>query len=373
MREIIGGEMRFYEPSAECLSRLSRPFCCSYSGGKDSTSLVTWIEWLRRTGQIKVDRPQLVQSDTTVEYPALQALSRDMMDLLRTCGWECAVVEPLINEKLYNRILGIGNSPIHPGITRMRWCTRSTKIDPMERWRDANTGVNATTFLTGLRIGENAMRDGKIKKRGCAAGGECGLPDLDERTWSPILNWTTCNVIGWLTAEDVGRDTRKLMKDVFALTWKLVAIYDVEIDRNVFDFADPYVKSARFGCIGCPAIQAEREPPKSSIARHGRESPLNELYDVWFEARQRVNRCVNKRKENGNGRGPIRLEVRKHLFERVMDIQRRAGVTLITPEDEAFIRDCWERRVYPRGWSEADELVVAPPDTTLLTVNGEPI
>jgi hypothetical protein len=53
--------------------------------------------------------------------------------------------------------------------------------------------------------------------------------------------------------------------------------------------------------------------------------------------------------------GPIRMEARKRLFARVMDIQRRAGVVLVTPEDEAFIRDCWARRVYPRGWSEADE------------------
>ena len=362
---------RFYTPTAEHIAKLQKPWCASYSGGKNSTSLVTWIEWLRRTGQIKVDRPQLVQSDTTVEYPALQALSRGMMDLLKKCGWECAVVEPLIHEKLYNRILGIGNSPIHPGVTRMRWCTRSTKIDPMNRWRDANAGTEATT-LTGLRIGESAMRDGKIKKRGCAAGGECGLPDLDERTWSPILRWTLCNVIAWLNGDyDLEKSVRETMADVFDLTRKLVEVYEVEIDRNVFDGFDPYVKSARFGCIGCPAIQAEREPPKSSIRRHGRDSPLNELYDVWFEARSSESRVVNLRVSRTKDRsktpkpGPIRIEVRKRLFERVMDIQRRSGTTLITPEDEAFIRDCWKRKVYPRGWSEADESVAAPVEASV--------
>lgn len=43
-----------------------------------------------------------------------------------------------------------------------------------------------------------------------------------------------------------------------------------------------------------------------------------------------------------------------------MNIQRRAGIVLITPEDEAFIRDCWDRKVYPRGWTEADEEQKAP-------------
>jgi hypothetical protein len=59
------------------------------------------------------------------------------------------------------------------------------------------------------------------------------------------------------------------------------------------------------------------------------------------------------------------LDVRKRLFERVMDIQRRSGVILITPEDEAFIRQCWENKVYPRGWSEADEATPVPDDAPL--------
>lgn len=122
----------FCHPTQEHLQKLNDPWCCSYSGGKDSTSLVTWIEWLRRKGWITAECPQLVQSDTTVEYQLLQQISHDMMAVLRKSGWECAIVEPKINEKLYKRILGIGNTPIHAGITSMRWCTRSTKIDPME-------------------------------------------------------------------------------------------------------------------------------------------------------------------------------------------------------------------------------------------------
>lgn len=99
----------FYEPTAEHLTKLSGPWCASYSGGKDSTALVTWIEWMRRAGWITVERPQLVQSDTGVEDAILQGVSTEMMAVLRISGWECAIVEPKINEKLYNRILGIGD------------------------------------------------------------------------------------------------------------------------------------------------------------------------------------------------------------------------------------------------------------------------
>lgn len=349
---------KFYEPTQEHLSRLSDPWCASYSGGKDSTSLVLWVEWLRRSGWIDVQRPQLVQSDTGVEEVGLMEISLAMMTELRKTGWQCVIVEPAIHEKLYNRILGIGNSPIHPGIRRMRWCTRSTKIDPMDRWRAVNSqGVT----LTGLRFGESAMRDGKIKKSGCAAGGECGMPDQSERTYSPILRWTVCHVIDWLSGL-VAAKIQEQMADLFAISKKLIEIYDVKIDKEGFDFVEPKVTAARFGCIGCPAIGAERLPPRSVISRNGLDSPLNEIYDVWYEARLPQNRCFKTTKKLP---GPIRLEARKRLFDRVIDIQNRACVKLINIHDEAFIRQCWKEKRYPRGWSEADESTPAPSQTTL--------
>lgn len=345
----------FYEPTQEQLSRLSDGnWCCSFSGGKDSTSLVTWVEWLRRAGWLSIERPRLVSSDTTVEYTQLVGVTQSMLELLRGCGWECVVVTPKIHEKLYNRILGIGGTPIHPGIRNMRWCTRSTKIDPMDRWRKENAGGLS---LTGLRLGESKMRDGKIKRRGCAAGGECGIPNPDETTYSPLLRWTTCNVLDWLSGFH-----GEGMNDVWPVTRRLVDLYAAKVSHNGFDFAEPEVSMARFGCIGCPAICAEPEPPKSVVARNGQSSPLNELYDVWFQARRRNNRCYREPKTVTGvaGYGPIKLAVRKQLFARVMDIQRRAGVVLVSQEDEAFIRDCWEKKVYPRGWSEADELTKPP-------------
>lgn len=344
----------FYEPDDEQLVRLSGPWCCSYSGGKDSTSLVTWIEWLRRSKQLMVDRPQLVQSDTTVEDPRLMAISRCLADRLRQSDWLCQIVEPSIHEKLYNRILGLGVIPIHPGIKSMRWCTRSTKIDPMDRWRKVNS---SGLILTGLRFGESTMRDDKLKRRGCAAGGECGIPDPSDRTYSPLLHWRTCNVIEWLNGS-VERKIAEVMGDLFEITRKLVDIYEVTIKHDGWEWAEAEVSAARFGCIGCPAISATRDAPRSTIKRNGVDSPLNELYDVWFEARRNTNRLWGTRCKKKYG--PIKMEVRKQLFNRVMDIQRRAGVILITPEDEAFIRECWQKNVYPRGWNRDDESALSP-------------
>ncbi len=354
----------FYQPNQEHLTRLDSDWCCSYSGGKDSTALVTWIEWLRRSGWITVPTPKLVRSDTGVEEPPLLALAESMATLLTQSGWECVLVRPEIHERLYCQILGRGLPPIHPGIRRMRWCTRSTKIDPMNRWKDGD-GVRLS--ITGLRLGESATRDGKILKTSCAAGGECGIPDPGEGKYSPILYWRTCQVIDWLTGM-VDSKVREVMADVFPLTGRLVEIYEVERAKTLFEESE-ILSTARFGCIGCPAIGAKAAPPRSVVQRNGVDSPLNELYDVWFEARRSENRLVNLKKGKMGKPGPIRLETRKRLFARVMDIQQRAGVVLVTPEDEVFIRECWENKVYPRGWSEADEAVTRPNDSLFATLD----
>ncbi len=345
----------FYDPTPEQIGHLStEPWCCSYSGGKDSTALVTWIEWLRRSSRIAVSVPLLVRSDTGVEEPPLMALAEQMTDLLTDCGWRCAVVRPEVSERLYPQILGRGLQPIHPGVRRMRWCTRSTKIDPMERWKDE---AGARLSITGLRLGESAMRDGKLKKAGCAAGGECGIPDAGEGRYSPILHWTTCQVIDWLQGH-VSREVGRVMADVFQLTRQLVKVYGITMVMNLFD-EEEITRSARFGCIGCPAIGAEAQAPRSVLHRNGKGSPLNELYDVWHEAREQRNRLIGFRRGKAIV-GALRMAARQRLFVRVMDIQARSGVTLVTPGDEAFIRQCWAEQVYPRGWSAADEMTEMP-------------
>jgi 3'-phosphoadenosine 5'-phosphosulfate sulfotransferase (PAPS reductase)/FAD synthetase len=315
---------------------------------------VTWIEWLRRAGWITAPAPKLVRSDTGVEEQNLVGVAGELTAILERCGWECALVRPAIHERLYNRILGIGNSPIHPAIRRMRWCTRATKIDPMERWRGGAVGLT----LTGLRMGESDMRDDKIRRSSCAAGGECGIPDPGEGKFSPILHWKTCQVVDWLSGH-VGDHVRSAMADVFAVTKLLVELYNFATAKTLFD-EEILLQSARFGCVGCPAIGEGPQAPASVARRYGVGHPICELYDVWHEARLPANRCVNLRKGKVGQPGPIRMTIRQHLFTRVMDIQRRASIVLVTPDDEAFIRQCWANKVYPRGWSEADEAVPMP-------------
>lgn len=341
-----------FSPSVETLDVLNnRQWICSYSGGKDSTALVSWIEWLRRCGLVACERPALVLSDTAVEYPFLHEISRLMMGALTKSGWLCKVVRPRIKERLYNRIFGIGNTPIHPGVRKgMRWCTRSTKIDPMKRF--SKTLGPDILHLSGVRWGESDTRDGKLSAGGCSAGGECGLPEPGNGVYGPIITWKTCKVIEWLSGDC---DHGDLIPDLLPIMRRLVDVYEVKSEKFVMFDMPPKITAMRFGCIGCPAITNE----KITNSKQGRNNPkwihLRRIHEIWQQLYLRRNRC-SRMKDGEVSFGPLRMEARKRYFSELLDIQKQAGIKLVTKRDEAFIRKCWELKAYPRSWSEADEL-----------------
>lgn len=374
-------------PTKDVLSVLNgRQWICSYSGGKDSTTLVTWIEWLRRAGFVKCDTPALVMSDTTVEYPFLGGIAASIMGALTVSGWRCEVVTPPVHQRLYCRIFGIGVTPVHPGGRKMRWCTNATKIDPMKRF--ARTLGPDVLQLSGVRFGESKTRDAKLLK-GCAAGGECGLPDPGEGVYGPIITWKVCKIVEWLGGK-AGDAVNALIPDLLPHMEKLLDVYEVKQDAaNLYGEIPPPVTGMRFGCIGCPAISNEKVTSSREGKRHPLWQHLRRIYDIWQALYLRKNRCCrtsnhpnySAKRARGSkkptladwsasvGFGPLRMDARKRYFAELLSIQRDAGITLVTAEDEAFIRDCWERKVYPKGWSEADEAVIEP-DTTMFAAKG---
>lgn len=347
----LAHEKAFWEPSAEVLSVLNgRQWVCSYSGGKDSTSLVTWIEWLRRCGVVKVDRPSLVQSDTGVEYPFLAEMSNELMRLLRASGWSCETVQPKRKDKLYNQIFGRGVVPIHPGITSMRWCTRATKLDPMRRFTSESGDV---VMLSGVRWGESDRRDSRLLASGCRAGGECGLPAPSGSVSSPIITWKTCNVLDWLNGW--AADAADIIPDLISVCVKLLSVYNVQSFTGLF--GPPKVTALRFGCIGCPAVGKDKVI-EAHVANNPAWKNLRRLYGLWEECYRTRNRIGKVNKHGKFVWGPLRINFRKKVFAKLLAIQSAAGVVLVDDKDREYIEKCWDRGRYPRGWSAADELNV---------------
>jgi DNA sulfur modification protein DndC len=344
----------FYEPTQDQLTKLeSGLWIASYSGGKDSTSLVTWLEYLRRSGWISCETPRLVMSDTGIEYGFLQDVCHRLIEALRDSGWICDVVEPETRNKFYVRIFGRGLPPVSPKMRGMRWCTVSTKIQPMRGYKN---NIDPNMFmLSGIRWGESQIRDEKLLKAGCRAGGECGLPppDVKDRVYSPIVEWTDCQVFDWLIG-GVSKQVLHCLLPFRPIMQELVRLYNVKkgpstLDDKVFKRD---IKMQRFGCIGCPAVSVN-----SSIRNVRENDPskipfIKKIYRLWYQIWEVGNRLKPR---EGKKSSPIKMESRKRLFVELLKIQEQSGMVLVTEKDIQFIYKCWEDKVYPRGWSEADE------------------
>lgn len=357
----------FYTPTKRILEVLNRrKWVACYSGGKDSTSLVMYLEWLRRAKLLTVEKPRLVLSDTGTEYPFLAAVSDRMIETLRACGWDCEIVRPKRIKKLYVSIFGRGLIPPLLGTKGMRWCTSQTKVQPMKDF--IKTLGEDWLPLSGMRWNESPQRDKKLREfGGCKSGGECGLQQLDSGgvTFKPIESWYTHEVIAWLAggmavaglpADVVPRGVSDMLADLLPISQELVRVYEPTFSSKGFGLKAQKVNTLRFGCVACPALVSDKVLRKKA-AKNPKMTLVNRIYVIWTEVRKQYNRLWRMDEKDGKPYrkiGPIKLAVRKKYFEEVLELQKQSGVMIVPPKDEALVRKLWKSgNCYTRSWDKS--------------------
>lgn len=351
----------------------------AYSGGKDSTATVTFVAWALANGLIP--RPAtltVLYADTRQELTPLHAGAMQLMARLRATGLDARVVLPALDDRFYVYMLGRG---VPPPSNRFRWCTPKIKIEPMERelyglgvahglghlGEDGayhGFGHAKLLMLTGVRLGESAARDARIAVSCSKDSGECGqgwmqvnAPTALCDTLAPLLHWRLCHVYDWLYFDFHQHG------------------YNVDGIAAVYGEDD-----VRTGCTGCPL--ASRDTALERVVKlpeWSHLSPLLELKALFRElklARWRKRKTAAERRTDGSYNknvqrmGPLTMEGRAYGLERVLDIQRRAGVDLINAEEEARIREMWALDIWPQKWS-ADDIDADVPIDAVVNVAGE--
>lgn len=331
----------------------------AYSGGKDSSTVLTVIVTLIRLGAIPAPKTLTVMyADTRMELPPLQAAARVMMQLLRDMGIDVVEVCAPMDERFYVYMFGRG---VPPPSNTFRWCTPQIKVEPMTAAIRARVGEleGRVLTLTGVRRGESKARDDRINLSCSRNGAECGqgwlqtdLPGELTDTFAPIDHWTLCNVWDWLK--------------VFA-PWAEFGAWPTPM------IADGYgeMEDMRTGCVGCNLISHDGALA-AVLKLDGWQhlSPLLGLKILYQELRQPRHR---KRQPGGQRRkdgtlasnqqrmGPLTFDARLMALDRVLGIQRqvnemaaargRPGIVLIDPEEEARIRELIALRTWPDGWT----------------------
>lgn len=352
--------------------RRYRHWSISYSGGKDSSATVTFVAWAIKTGQVPVPESlTILYADTRQEYPPLHTTAMKLLAHLEQDGFSPHVVLPPLDKRFYVYMLGYGVPP--PG-NHFRWCTGILKIEPMTTKLDEIRQVVGEKYLliNGVRLGESAARDQRIALSCSKDSGECGQglfqvqpPKSAGDLFAPLLHWRTCHVFDWLYFEHHRHGYPEV-----------VGIADVYGDEDI-----------RTGCIACPV--AGNDAVLHRLIKRpawGHLTPLLELgpmFEAMRLAKWRKRKAVPEKRAdgqystNGQRKGPLTMEARKHWLDKVLDVQRRVNeaadgrqqIDLINADEEARIREMWDLNMWPRKWSDDDVSADLPLD--LLIPNGD--
>jgi len=366
----------------------------AYSGGKDSTATLTLLIHLIDAGELpQPQRLYVLYADTRQELPPIQAAAEMIMAKLAQRNWiEVIVVRAPIAKRFMPYILGRGVPP--PNNNTLRWCTRQIKVEPMavamEQVLSSLPGTLLT--ITGVREGESAVRDGRIRMSCSKDGAECGQgwyqqtlpnsPGIRGRiaTLAPILHWGVCIVWDWLKIyaprEEFGGWPTAILADAYG--------GDDAVEVN-----------ARTGCTGCP-LAAEDTALAVIVATKGwtHLTPLLELRPIYRWMRlpaQRLRKAGVERLKSGaiaknpQRMGPLTLEARATALEKILDIQARVcagavaagmperGIDLINVEEEALIRDLIAARTFPDKWDGDEPSAAAWLDSVYGDGTAQPI
>ena len=335
----------------------------AWSGGKDSSALLTLVLHLIESG--RVPRPStltVLYADTRMELTPLAFAAMSMIQQMRGRGIDVRIVLPKMDDRFFVYMFGRG---VPPPSNTFRWCTPQIKVEPMQAELETLVGSlgEKVLMLTGVRVGESAARDSRISMACGVNGSECGqgwyqetLPESLCDTLAPILHWRVCNVWEWLR--------------VFAPSskyggWQTATIADAYGGEEAEEI------NARTGCIGCPlaskdlALESILELPSWRYL-----SPLRELKPLYRELKLPVNRL---RKAGGEKRadgslvknqhrmGPLTMDARRMGRDRVLQIQAdvnqratesgRPLIDILNHTEVDRINELIAANTWPRRWT----------------------
>lgn len=297
-----------------------QPIALAWSGGKDSTTiLILALEVLKETG----DRLIVVHSDTLVENPVIREHCDNFLERLKEyvkqegLNVEVYIAKPKETESFWYNVLVKGYPK--PNF-KFRWCQKVLKIRPMDNLLKS---LNCKNVIVGLREDESKSRNKILQKHYKNHKAKFG----ENIRIAPITFWTEDDVWEFLAI--------KSREHTWANIDSIIQLYrDASGECPIVAGISKYKKSgcgARFGCWICTL--AEDDTSMRNLAKL--DQNLQPLVDfrVWFKEfsdRPENRTGYNRKGEYIGGRvGKLTIQARKEIFNRLLDIQNKTGITTI--------------------------------------------
>lgn len=341
-----------------------RPWLIGYSGGKDSTLLVSLVyeamKRIKESGSELSKRVYIITSDTMVENPIVKEYMHSSSDSINKAAKndglniQADVIYPDGDQTFWSRVIGLGYpTPEPPGF---RWCTERLKINPMNKYVNERIKESGEiVVLLGVRKGESLTRMKTITAReieGKLLNMHNDIPNA--YVYNPITEIPNDLVWEFLLKGDCKSPWGTDMKYLF----NLYQGENLSEEKSVLGEVDrdkiPVTGNSRFGCWCCTMVKEdkslqnfinksnEEDAKKLTLLRDFRNKLLEMREDANMRDSKRRNGTVYKKADGTFGMGPFTLEARRIILEGLLELENKTGLGLITLQELKVIDKMWD-------------------------------
>lgn len=341
-----------------------RPWIIGFSGGKDSTVLLTlvWMALLRIREEMpnpfQLRRPvHVVCNDTMVENPIIASYVEDVLSKIGIAAREQNLpifvkkTTPKLEETFWINVIGKGY-PV-PNNT-FRWCTDRLKIGPTSNFLLEQLDEKGEAIvLLGTRYEESATRERSIRKHE-VKGNRLSKHNTNVNTYvyAPIKSLMLEEV--WYIINSIpspwGFDNSILFK-----IYSDASADDYECPTVITSKEHTSCGQSRFGCWTCTVVKKDKS--MSALVNNGQEwmLPLLKFRDDLVEGRNVSDNRMSTRRngqkavtEDGHNQGNYAPNYRAKLLKQLLVIQHdlqkeRPYINLITNQELIAIQVTWNR------------------------------
>lgn len=339
------------------------PWIIGFSGGKDSTALLTlvWRALINIRGRLGNDRLTrqvfVVNNDTLVENPIIVDYIAEVLDCIKKAAIEqnlpisVQVTVPKLEDSFWISFLGKGY-PVPNN--SFRWCTERLKIKPTSQFiLDKVDAMGEAIVLIGTRLSESATRAKSIRRHEIK-GKRLTKHPLNPNTYNyaPIKELYLEEV--WYVLKQQpspwGFDNQKIL-DIYANALS----DDYECPPLMTDKTQPACGQSRFGCWICTVVKDDKS--MQALISHGHEwmAPLLKYRDLMVEGRNiSENRYATRRNgqqavdAEGHNMGNYTFKYRCEMLKALLETQKEMQVynphmELISSQELVAIQVNWFR------------------------------
>lgn len=325
------------------------PWVIGFSGGKDSTTVLQMVfHSLSQLPKRQRAKPiHVLCNDTLVENPAIQAYVDEQLRRIRRAGkkqlfghkhelFTVAKVKPKLEDRFWVNLIGKG----YPSPNRwFRWCTERLKINPTSDYVRRKMHEHGQVIIVlGTRKAESANRAASMSAH-----------ETGERLRPHTLpNAFVYPPIADLANNDVWAYLLQSPNPWNGSNRELLGVYGSACDGGecpfVIETGTQSCGKSRFGCWVCTVVDRDRSMENFVANGEAWMRPLlvlrNWLYDIRQQDSQYVPRQYRSRQIKF---GPFLLKTRWQILIRLLEIQKRLPIQLISDGELRRTRELLDR------------------------------